>query len=74
MLIFFTAPFTQKHLARDKVLFEGYPLLNTHRKYLRDFADEQLIKVDGVGGAVLLVRGEAHRRGLIFPPFGMLGF
>ena len=36
---------------------------------MHDFRDQKLIKLDGVGGAVLLVRAEAHRRGLIFPSF-----
>ena len=31
--------------------------------------DQELVQLDGVGGAILLVRGEAHRRGLIFPSF-----
>lgn len=28
-----------------------------------------VVRLDGVGGAVLLVRAELHRQGLIFPPF-----
>lgn len=39
---------------------------------MSDFADKELIKLDGVGGAMLLVRAEAHRRGLVFPAFRTL--
>ena len=69
-LLFWPPAAPQARLPPGKALFEGYPMMKTYRKHLDDFADQPLVKVDGVGGAVLLVRGEAHRRGLIFPPFG----
>eukprot|EP00056_Hartaetosiga_gracilis_P005544 m.86001 g.86001 ORF g.86001 m.86001 type:complete len:355 (-) comp12204_c0_seq4:54-1118(-) len=57
----------QKKLRAKDVLVEGYHGLETYRKHMGDFSGVE--ELDGVGGAVLLVRGEAHRRGLIFPPF-----
>ncbi len=63
-------PPLQKNLRPNDLIFEGVAR-DTHRKHLDDFgADEKLVPLDGVGGAVLLVRAEAHRRGLIFPTFG----
>jgi peptide chain release factor subunit 1 len=32
-------------------------------------AGPDLVRLDSVGGTVLLVRGDVHRDGLIFPPF-----
>ncbi len=59
----------QKNLKPDDLIFEGVAR-NTHRKHLDDFGPEDtLVPLDGVGGAVLLVRAEAHRRGLFFPTF-----
>ncbi len=37
------------------------------RLYLEDVADQELVKVDSIGGTALLVRGDLHRRGLRFP-------
>lgn len=31
--------------------------------------EEQVVRLDAVGGAMLLVRAELHRHGLVFPPF-----
>lgn len=30
---------------------------------------ETLVRLDAVGGTVLLIRADCHRNGLIFPPF-----
>jgi hypothetical protein len=37
------------------------------RLYLEDVVDQQLVRVDSVGGTALLVRGDLHRQGLRFP-------
>eukprot|EP00055_Hartaetosiga_balthica_P001751 m.138684 g.138684 ORF g.138684 m.138684 type:complete len:377 (+) comp16257_c0_seq1:34-1164(+) len=57
----------QKRLKENEVLIEGYPGKNTYRKHMDEIKGVQ--ELDGVGGAVLLVNGEAHRRGLMFPMF-----
>ena len=28
-----------------------------------------MVRLDGVGGAAILVQGDLHRAGLVFPPF-----
>jgi len=59
----------QQQRGDDYLMLEGYG--NSPRLYLPDLRGERerLVKVDGVGGCVLLVRAVAHRRGLVFPPF-----
>ncbi len=39
------------------------------RKTLHDFAGRPLVRLDSVGGAMLLVRADLHRDGLVFPSF-----
>lgn len=39
------------------------------RRYLHELRDSELVPVDAVGGAMLLVKASLHRDGLIFPPF-----
>lgn len=39
------------------------------RLYLSDLMGNDCVEVDGVGGAMLLIRADLHREGLIFPPF-----
>ncbi|MFJ8360060.1 glycosyltransferase [Streptomyces sp. NPDC093984] len=39
------------------------------RIYLDELRGKGLLRVDSVGGTVLLVRADLHRDGLIFPPF-----
>ena len=36
---------------------------------MENMQDQALVELDGVGGAVLLVRGEVHRRGANFAAF-----
>jgi hypothetical protein len=50
------------------------PPVGAGRKYLGDFADRTLVRVDGVGGSALLVRGQLHRDGLNFPAFSYRGY
>jgi peptide chain release factor subunit 1 len=58
------------------VLEYGGPTFDTSgwrdhgRLHLDDLRPEgQLVELDAVGGTVLLVRADAHRDGLVFPPF-----
>ncbi len=59
----------QVNKAKEYVMLEGYG--NSMRDSLFKFRPEghMYVDVDGVGGTVLLVYAECHRRGLIFPPF-----
>jgi len=55
-------------LPADALMIEGYR--TTKRRYLNDLKGEaDLVRLDGVGGCVLLVAAELHRSGLVFPPF-----
>ncbi|HEY0757683.1 MAG TPA: hypothetical protein VGD59_00310 [Acidisarcina sp.] len=39
-------------------------------KYMHDLRSEgELVRLDSVGGSMLLVRADLHREGLVFPPF-----
>ncbi|RKP06955.1 hypothetical protein THASP1DRAFT_6863, partial [Thamnocephalis sphaerospora] len=51
--------------------FEGHSEMWTRRKHLYRFASEQdeVVRLDGVGGTFLLVRSEVHRSGALFSPF-----
>ncbi|KAI9031408.1 Anp1-domain-containing protein [Hyaloraphidium curvatum] len=46
---------------------EGY--YETGNVHLDGLRNETLSRLDGVGGAMLLVRAEHHRQGLVFPPY-----
>jgi hypothetical protein len=39
------------------------------RKYLSDMRGQNLVRLESVGGTMLLVRADRHRDGLVFPPF-----
>ena len=54
----------------EVVVFEGYSAYFTGRIALGDLrgCNESVVKLDGVGGTVLLVRGRLHREGLVFLP------
>ena len=43
------------------------------RLYLDDLRRHDLVELDSVGGAMLLVRADIHREGLIFPPVSYKG-
>jgi len=46
-----------------------------HRRlYLEDVADQDLVRVDSVGGTALLVRADLHRAGLNFPTYSHGGY
>ncbi|MEW2625437.1 glycosyltransferase [Streptomyces sp. NPDC048106] len=38
------------------------------RTYLDELGGHELVRIDSVGGTVLLVRADLHRAGLVFPP------
>ncbi len=60
----------QQDQSKKFVMLEGYNG-ESMRRYLPSFRKDgnMYIKLDGVGGAALLVYAECHKRGLIFPPF-----
>ncbi|KAF2122954.1 alpha-1,6 mannosyltransferase subunit [Lophiotrema nucula] len=69
---------TAKELAakmgKDDILLEGYAEMPTYRSLMAHMYDASAdpgtkIKLDGVGGAVLLVKAEVHRDGAMFPAF-----
>lgn len=69
---------TAKELAakmgKDDILLEGYAEMPTYRSLMAKMYDASAdpyakIKLDGVGGAVLLVKADVHRDGAMFPPF-----
>ncbi|KAF1831153.1 alpha-1,6 mannosyltransferase subunit [Decorospora gaudefroyi] len=61
-------------MGKDDILLEGYKDMPTYRSlmvYMYDTsADPRAkVKLDGVGGATMLVKAEVHRDGAMFPPF-----
>ncbi|KAF3047171.1 Golgi mannosyltransferase complex subunit [Didymella heteroderae] len=61
-------------MGKDDILLEGYAEMATYRSlmaYMYDGAADPgaKVKLDGVGGATLLVKAEVHRDGAMFPPF-----
>lgn len=53
-------------------LFQTPP--GSGRLYLDAFRNDDLVRVDGVGAAALLIRADLHREGLSFPPFSYRGY
>ena len=39
------------------------------RKHLSDLRGQGIVRLQSVGGTMLLVRADRHRDGLVFPPF-----
>lgn len=39
------------------------------RLHMQDLRGQELVRLDSVGGTMLLVRADRHRDGLVFPPF-----
>jgi len=57
-----------RSMPRDALVLEGYG--DSKRQFLNDLKTESdLVRLDGVGGCVLLVAADLHRSGLVFPPF-----
>ncbi|RKF72794.1 Mannan polymerase complexes subunit MNN9 [Golovinomyces cichoracearum] len=64
---------TEKY-RQDEVILEGFTEASTHRSLMAFMATKNgdpkfEVKLDGVGGNVLLVKAEVHRDGAMFPPF-----
>ena len=38
-------------------------------RHMEDLRDQSMVRLDAVGGTMLLVRADLHRDGLVFPPF-----
>ena len=57
--------------ARHIIANEGYAGRPTHRKHMEALRKEgkAVVPVDGVGGALILLRSSLHREGVLFPPF-----
>jgi len=69
---------TAKELAakmgKDDILLEGYAEMPTYRSLMAMMYDRSAdpgtkVKLDGVGGAALLVKADVHRDGAMFPAF-----
>lgn len=64
-----------KNMEPDEILLEGYQELPTYRTLMAYMANldapkpERMVLLDGVGGTALMVKGEVHRDGAMFPPF-----
>jgi mannan polymerase complexes MNN9 subunit len=61
-------------MGKDDILLEGYAEMPTYRSLMAMMYDPSAdpgtkVKLDGVGGATLLVKAEVHRDGAMFPPF-----
>ncbi|PVH94411.1 glycosyltransferase family 62 protein [Periconia macrospinosa] len=61
-------------MGKDDILLEGYAEMPTYRSLMAYLYDQSAdpgtkIKLDGVGGATLLVKADVHRDGAMFPPF-----
>lgn len=61
-------------MGKDDILLEGYNEMATYRSLMAMLYDPSAdpatkIKLDGVGGATLLVKADVHRDGAMFPPF-----
>jgi mannan polymerase complexes MNN9 subunit len=69
-----TAQELGRKMGKDDILLEGYAEMPTYRSLMAKMYDPSAdphakIKLDGVGGATLLVKAEVHRDGAMFPPF-----
>ena len=69
-----TAKDLASKMGKDDILLEGYAEMATYRSLMAKMHDTSAdpkakIKLDGVGGATLLVKAEVHRDGAMFPPF-----
>lgn len=61
-------------MGKDDILLEGYREMPTYRSLMAMMYDPNAdpgskVKLDGVGGATLLVKAEVHRDGAMFPAF-----
>ncbi|KAK2739960.1 Golgi mannosyltransferase complex subunit [Myotisia sp. PD_48] len=65
-----------KKLGPDDIMLEGYAEMPTYRNLMAHLVDPassrdpaKVMELDGVGGTALLVKGDVHRDGAMFPPF-----
>lgn len=61
-------------MGQDDILLEGYKEMPTYRSLMAMMYDPTAdpgtkVKLDGVGGATLLVKADVHRDGAMFPAF-----
>jgi peptide chain release factor subunit 1 len=49
--------------------FDRNAWLDNGRTYMQDLRGRERVRLDSVGGTMLLVRADRHRDGLVFPPF-----
>jgi mannan polymerase complexes MNN9 subunit len=61
-------------MSDDEIIVEGYSEIATYRPLMAHMYDvtkskDEIMFLDGVGGAALLVKAEVHRDGAMFPPF-----
>ena len=57
-----------KHKPKAFLMLEGYS--TSKRDFINKLGRQgSVVELDGVGGCVLLIRADCHRKGLIFPPF-----
>lgn len=69
-----TAQSLAEKMKPDEILLEGYAEIATYRSLMAYMADangdpRKEVELDGVGGTALLVKGDVHRDGAMFPPF-----
>ena len=50
------------------------PAKGIGRRYLDEFSNQYLVRVDSVGGTALLIDANLHRDGLVFPAFSYRGY
>lgn len=63
---------TSKTFLKDKgnefLMLEGYgPPMRSYLNKLKNKGN--IVEIDGVGGCVLLIKADLHRKGLVFPPY-----
>lgn len=63
-----------KNLGDDEIIVEGYAEMATYRPLMAHFYDAKgdalaEMELDGVGGGAVMVKGDVHRDGAMFPPF-----
>ncbi|KAG9628225.1 putative alpha-1,6 mannosyltransferase subunit, partial [Aureobasidium melanogenum] len=69
-----TAQNLASKMGPDEILLEGYAEMATYRSLMAYMSHpggnpKDIVNLDGVGGTALLVKGDVHRDGAMFPPF-----
>ena len=55
--------------AREELDLEGYTIDHSHLPLSKMREQGDVVQLNGVGGAMLLVRADLHREGVMFPSF-----